>query len=453
MTALQAVVIPSSPLRTFRTLRRLVRNPMDAWPRAIYANPLVVTRLLGRRTAYVTDPDLLQQVLIEDAAKYIKGERMRRVLEPALGRGILIAEGAQWRQQRRTAAPVFRPARIDGFAPAFIAAARALRDRWLALPDGTEFDVAREMMHVTFDIILETMLSGRSGIDVDQAERSFRSFLETTGWAVAMAVLRAPDWLPYPGKGNARQARGYLRGVLAARLAERRRTGERHDDLLSLLLDSRDPETGDAMDDSMIVDNILTFVAAGHETTALALTWTFHLLGRHPEVAAEVLAEIASVTGGAPVEAAQLGALPYTRQVIQEAMRLYPPAALVLRQPTEPVQLGSVQLAPGDTVLIPIYALHRSPALWDAPERFDPTRFAPEAVKARHRCAYLPFGAGPRNCIGMGFALQEAVAILATLLPAVSLHAAAGFEPKPRLRVTLRPAHGMPMRRERRVPA
>jgi cytochrome P450 len=446
----KVVSIAPTLFGSFRALRRLVRNPMEAWPEAVYREKLVITHMFGRQTLFVTDPDMVQQVLVDDSDSFVKAEPMRRALEPGLGQAILTAEGTRWRMQRRVAAPVFRPGNVDGFVPAMIAAARAMRAQWAALPDGTKVDVPHEMMQVTFDIILETMLSGRGDIDVAAVDRSMRDFLESTSWAVALSALGAPLWTPFPGKRRAERAHRYLRQMVAKRVDERRHTGERRDDLLSLMLDAKDPETGEGLSDTSIRDNILTFVAAGHETTALALTWTFYLLSRHPDIEQRVLHEIDQVTGGAPLEAQNVPLLTYTRQVVMESMRVYPPVAMVVRQPTRDMVIGGVTVKPETNVFIPIYAIHHHELLWNDPDVFDPDRFAPEAVKARHRWSYLPFSAGPRICIGMGFALIEAVAILGTLLPAVRLEAPPDFVPTPKLRVTMRPKEGMVMEKKAR---
>ncbi len=449
-TAAMPVIAPNF-LGTLRTLRKLIRNPMEAWPDAVYSQPITVTRMLGRNTIFVCEPDLVQQVMVDDAESFIKAEPMRRALEPALGQGILTAEGARWRLQRRVAAPVFRPSHVNTFLPAMIHAAREMRRHWEATPEGTELEISREMMRVTFDIILETMLSGRGDTDVAKVETSIRDFLESTSWATALSALGAPMWTPFPGKGRSDRGGDYLRQMVSANIAERRGTGERRDDLLSLMLDAKDPETGEGLSDVDIRDNILTFIGAGHETTALALTWTFFLLARHPQVERRVLEEIDRVTGGAPLEAAQVADLTYTRQVIQEAMRVYPPVAMVVRQSIRPVTIGGIDVSPRDNVFVPIYAIHRHHRLWPDPTAFDPDRFLPDAVKARHRWSYLPFGAGPRICIGMGFALLESAAILATLLPAARLSVPSGFTPTPKLRVTMRPAEGMTMKFHKRA--
>jgi len=281
-------------------------------------------------------------------------------------------------------------------------------------------------------------------------ERSFADFLESTSWEVALSLLGVPAWMPYPGKGKSARGRHYLRAIVTQRVAERRKSGVRNEDLLSLLLDASDPETGEAFSDTEVIDNILTFIGAGHETTALALTWTFYLLSNHPEIEAKILAEISEVCGGSELQADQVARLEYTRQVVMEAMRVYPPVAAVGREVMAPFMMSEHQLQAGNRVLIPIYAVHRHKLLWENPEIFDPERFAPEAVKARHRFAWLPFGAGPRICIGMQFALLEAVAILGTLLPAVHLRVQPGYVPVPKSRITMRPAQGMPMTIEKR---
>jgi cytochrome P450 len=251
--------------------------------------------------------------------------------------------------------------------------------------------------------------------------------------------------VPYPGIRRARRARDRLHGEVARTIAARRGSRVPHRDLLALLMEARDPETGRAMDDRDIADNLLTFMLAGHETTALALTWSLYLLSIHPAVEAEVRHEIAEVAGGGPLSPDHLDRLALTRRVIQEAMRLYPPAPILARTAVEDVPLGEVLIRRGTNVYVPIYALHRHKALWSEPDRFDPDRFLPEAAKARDRYAYLPFGAGPRICIGMSFALVEATAVLATILRDVRLTLRPGHLPELRSRVTLRPANGMPM--------
>jgi cytochrome P450 len=230
-----------------------------------------------------------------------------------------------------------------------------------------------------------------------------------------------------------------------ARTVERRRArGEPGADLLGLLLQAKDPETGERLSDESLIDNLLTFVAAGHETTALALTWTLRVLADHPAVEARILDEIAGLGTDPAPEA--LDRLAFTRQVVLEVMRLYPPAPLIVRRTAEEVRLGDTVIPAGESVHVPVYALHRHQSLWDRPDVFDPDRFAPELTASRDRYAYLPFGAGPRVCIGMGLALTECLVILATLLPAFRFVPAKAEMPATQFRVTLRPKGGMKMK-------
>jgi cytochrome P450 len=200
------------------------------------------------------------------------------------------------------------------------------------------------------------------------------------------------------------------------------------------------------MTDEEIVDNLLTFIAAGHETTALALAWTFGLLAAHPEHAARMVAEIDEVSGGGPIEASHVERLAFTRQVVSEAMRLYPPAPMIVRTVEREIEVGGAALPAGSVVFAPIHAVHRHRTLWPRPDAFDPGRFAPEAVKARHRLAYMPFGVGPRVCIGATFAITEAVAILAVVAKALRLERVDPELPEPVMRVTLRPSRPLRMR-------
>jgi cytochrome P450 len=223
-------------------------------------------------------------MLADEAENFEKGEIARRGLGPVLGDAILTADGSRWRWQRHAVASIFRQERIRNFLPAMVAAAERTRNRWLSYPPGGEIDVAREMMRTTFDIILNTLLSERGGIDCDLMQQSITNYLEPTSWIIALAMVRAPRWVPYPGRHKARRARGHLHHVLDLLIDEAKRNPSNRDDLLSLLTNATDPETDTSMNDLDVRYNLLTFITAGHETTAVALTWTFYLLSLHPEV-------------------------------------------------------------------------------------------------------------------------------------------------------------------------
>jgi cytochrome P450 len=431
-------------------LIKVIRNPLDALPPEVFHDRLVHAEMLGRQRFHIVDPALIQETLVGNADALDKGPELVRSLGPALGQGLLTADGAHWRWQRQSAAPIFRHERLLAFLPAMLSVAGRARDAWLALPDGAEVDIAHEMMRTTFDIIVETMLSGRANIDVARVERAITHYLEPTGWVFALSLLNAPSWTPYPGRAKAQAASDYLRGEITRITQARRAAESRSGDLIDLLLSASDPETGRMMSDAEITDNLLTFITAGHETTALALAWTFDLLSRHPDCEARIVSEIETVTGGAPLHADHIGDLVYTGQVLREAMRLYPPVPIIARIATRPFTIAGLPAPVGSMIYVPIYALHRHTALWAHPNVFDPDRFAPAPSRERHRYAYLPFGAGARVCIGGGFAMMEGVAILATMLRATRLTSTTAEPPKPRMRLTLRPGKKLMMRLERR---
>ena len=443
---------PEGTLGTFNLLRTVIKNPMEIWPVSVYREPLVRWTVFGRDMIFVMAPDLVHEALVEKADAFDKGELMRRALKPILGEAILTADGARWRWQRRAAAPIFRQEMVLGYVPVMVAAAARTAQRLLA-GAGTQVNMSHEMMRTTFDVILETIFSGHASLDVVGIEEAITRYVESIGWITALALLRAPRGTPYPGYLKARRAGEYLKRVLAEVVTAQRASPVQATNLASQLMAATDPDSGRAMNDVDLRDNLLTFITAGHETTAVALTWTLYLLSLHPHVEERVVAEISSVVGAGAVGSEHIDKLAYTRQVFLESMRLYPPGAVLARAPTRDVQLGTEMIAQGTPVYIPIYTIHRHAALWSNPDAFDPDRFAPDAVKARHRYAYLPFGAGPRICIGASFALTEAVAVLATLLKSVRMRLVPGYVPQIKLRATLRPAAGMPMIVERRAVA
>ena len=442
----QSAVVPSGDglVTVDRSLAAMLvamlRDPLSALPPGVFDAPLVMERVAGRRRLHLLDPALIQDALVRHADDLVKTDDIRRVLGPALDEGLLTAEGAHWRWQRRGAAPAFAAARLGAFLPAMLAAAEATASRWAARGDGAVLDIGHETTVTTFDIIVATMLSGGAGLDVGRVERSVDDYLAPTAWVFALGLLGLPSWTPYPGRRRAAAAKRFFRGAMRAAVARRRAAPAGDDDLVSLLLASADPDTGRRMTDDELADNIATFIAAGHETTANGLAWTLHLLSRHPAEEERLVAEVRRVTGGGPVRPEHVGRLPYTRAVFEEAMRLYPPAPLIARQALRPFTLGPVRVEAGTALVVPIHALHRHRLLWEEPERFDPGRFSPERAGARHRYSFMPFGAGPRICIGAGFATLEAVAILAVLLGRFRLDSLGGPEPRPAMRVTLRPA-------------
>ncbi|MFN7023584.1 MAG: cytochrome P450 [Pseudorhizobium sp.] len=403
----------------------------------------------GEVAIWVADPALVHEALVKNADALCKGDQVRRALGPALGKGLLTADGSHWKWQRQSVASAFRPSALEQLQPVMIKAAEHARDRLVQLSAGP-VDIGHEMMRTTFDIIVETIMSGGHGIDVGRVERSITDYLEPSGWSFALGVVGAPDWVPYPGRRRAMAAADFLRTSLMRVINERRGSHEERQDLISILLAAKDPQTDRMMTNEEIVDNLMTFITAGHETTALGLAWTFDLLSRHRKVEAKVLAELAEISAGGAITAQHVPHLAYTRQVFSEAMRLYPPAPIITHTSLRDFKLGGFVVPAGTVLFIPIYAVHRHTSLWSQPEVFDPDRFSPEAAKERHRFAYMPFGAGPRICIGAGFAIMEAVAILAVILQKVSLAYITPRPPEPLMKVTLRPKRSLSMKVSRR---
>ncbi len=443
------VTPPAEPLRGLAFLAAFVRNPLEVAPQAVYEEDVVANPIGRMQRLWITAPALVKAVLLDERDKFQKQSQIR-LLSPLLGKGILTSEGAEWKWQRQASAPMFRHQDLLGFVPAFVRATEAVLERWRASPAGAVQAVDRDMTRATFDVIQATLLPSADRTVGTVLEESMALFQRAGGWGQLFAMAGAPHWLPRPGMVSGARGTVLLRRAVASMLRERReteaRSGTSPDDLMHRLMRARDPETGQTMNDEQLVDNLLTFYLAGHETTARALAWTLYLLALSPQWAAALEDEVARVTGGGPVESAHLDRLVLVQQVLKESMRLYPPVPLLSRQCVAPARLGAVEIAPGATVVMPIYAMHRHAKRWEDPDAFDPGRFAPEREAQIPRYQYLPFGAGPRICIGMAFAMLEATAMLATLLREARFAPVPGREPKPLARVTLQPGGGLPLK-------
>lgn len=422
---------------SFEEITSLLRNPIDLMPAEAFTERLVLTRTFGKVRAYVCDPALVRELLVGHADDLEKSAVTKRLLSPALGEGLLTAEGKHWRWQRQAVAPGFRPAALSSVLPDMIEGGLRTRDRWLKKPAGARVDLLPEMIDTTFEIILDTMLSGPSAIDSDAFERDVNDYLALTPWMFAQALIGLPQGFPHPGSKRARKAVADLKASVRKMLNERRAADTKHD-LVDTLMTASDPETGRRMTDEEIIENTLSFVIAGHETTASALTWTLGILARHPEHQDAIAEEVRRVTGGGVPTPEQITELDFTTRVASEAMRVYPPAGMIARRTLRDITLAGTTIPADSTAIVPIYAIHHNPKLWPDPEAFRPERFSPAESEGRSRFAYLPFGAGPRICIGNTFALNEAVAVLAILVSAFRIKSL-GPLPKPVLRVTMRP--------------
>jgi len=443
------VVPPAAPLTGLSFLSAFVRNPLEVMPQAVYEQDIVNNPLGKVQRLWITGPALVKAVLLDERDKFRKQSQIR-LLSPLLGKGILTSEDADWRWQRQASAPMFRQQDLQGFVPAFVHATETLLARWRAAPAGSVQQVDRDMTRATFDVISATLLPSADRTLAPVLERSMGSFQRAGGWNILFAMAGYPSWLPRPGWLRGARATLALRSSVGTMLAERRAIEEKSasspDDLMHRLMRARDPESGRSMNDEQLIDNLLTFYLAGHETTARALAWTLYLLAQSPEWTAALEEEIARVTGGAPVASAHIERLVLVQQVLKESMRLYPPVPMLSRQCVAATRLDGVEIMPGATVAMPIYAMHRHAKRWEDPDAFDPARFAPGREAQIPRYQYLPFGAGPRICIGMAFAMLEATAMLATLLQKARFGPVPGSEPQPVARVTLLPAGGLPLK-------
>ncbi len=435
-----------APLPLLRFLATFVRNPLETLTQSTYHDDITVVRRNGRTTLWVTSPSLIEEILLKQHESFPKTQIERRIFESTLGNGILTANGHDWRWQRRSAAPLFRHQELLDHVPAMSAAAEAQLRRWRTDALGDVRPVDRDMTDTTFDVFTRTILAGADPRHGEAIKEASARYLSWISWDVAWALVGVPRWVWHPGTLPTRRGAHQLRQAVARIIADRRtRSSEEGHDILGRLLAARHPDTGAPMPDELLIDNLLTFIEAGHETTAKALTWTLYLLARSPHWQRRIREEINTVCGKEPVSAAHIEGLTQTTAVLKESMRLYPPASVLTRETAGPVELGGVHLEKGAVVIIPIYAVHRHRKLWDDPDRFDPLRFTPQAEATRHRAQFLPFGFGPRTCIGMSFAMLEATAILATLVRGAHFAWDGKHLPQPVSRVTLQPSGGMPL--------
>jgi cytochrome P450 len=435
-----SVPLHNTPMGLLASARAGRENVLELIPEIATRQPMISGRT-GARWHMVMDPSALKHVLRDRVEDYPKSMVTKLILEQAIGDSMFVAEGADWLWQRRTAAPVFSHRNVAALAPVMTAAAERSSAR-IAAAHGRAADMFTEMVTATFEVISDVTFSGGEGFDRSAVQHAIEDYITHAAKVSVLDLLGLPGWVPRPGRIMAGGAMRQMKRIADDAIESRRKNGRRAvPDLLDLLLEGEDPKTGRKMSTSELRDNLLTFIVAGHETTALTLSWALYLCAFDPGVQQAARAEAQAVLGDRAATQADIAQLPLTRQIIDEALRLYPPAAFLSRSAQVADTLCGRDIKAGDTVILPIYALHRHHMLWDKPDHFDPSRFAdPKAIE---RFSYLPFGDGPRVCIGANFALQEAVIILATLLARHRFTAVAGKAPKPVMILTLRPQGGV----------
>jgi cytochrome P450 len=398
----------------------------------------------------IAHPDHVRHVLQDHWRNYPRSW-LYRFTKDVIGDGLVSTEGDVWRRQRRMVQPAFGPQKVAALAAAMTDATKEMLDRWATLYAGTgkPFDLAAEMIGLTLDVVGRTLL----GVDL-RGERERIGAAVTVGLAYLehriTKLASAPLAVPTPRNLRFRASRRVLDGIVYDIIRARREGGvDGRPDLLSLLLSLRDEETGATMTDREVRDHVITFIGAGHETTAIALAWTWYLLAQHPEAMARVREEVGRVLDGRVPTAADLPGLEYTRRVVAEALRIYPPVYGIVKGVVADDEIGGYPIRGGSMVVLSQYVTHRHPEFWPEPETFDPDRFLPERVAARPRFAWFPFLGGPHQCIGEGFAMMEATLVVAMVTQRFRLELAPGAAVKPKPMLSLRPDGGVPMVAER----
>lgn len=392
------------------------------------------------RMYLINHPELIRQVLVEDAPKYYKTRLTKALLKPSLGDGLLISDGERWRRQRKLIQPAFHAGRIAAYAATMTECAERAVAEWRP---GEARRTDHDMMELTLDIVIKTLFGEQlTPQERDDVGRSVDIGQKHVGESFK-TIFRMPDWAPTRANRENRWALDAINTIIARFIARFRETGQDRGDLLSMMLASTDD--GGGMSDAQARDEAFTLIVAGHETTANTLTWTWYLLSQHAEAETALHAELDRVLDGRTPTVADLPALPYTDAVIKETLRLYPAAYVTSREPQEDVRVGAFEVPRGRTILISPYVTHHDARWFDEPDAFRPERWLGDLEKRLPRFAYYPFGGGPRVCIGNAFALMEARLLLAALARRWRLTVAPGHRVELDPLVTLRPKHGMRM--------
>ena len=438
-TELAALPLPPGP-GPLASLLALGRNP------AVYFQKLFnrygpVVRWRGYMDMYLlNNPDDVRTVLTQAWPRFTKRNIDYRVLRQTMGMGLVTSDGEFWTRQRRLMQPMFHARVVNGFDRAINRATADLAARWRDRPADEAFALDREMSRLTFRIVGETLF----GAGIEEHADAVAELLDQTNVnpKTLSGLLTLWPWLPVPSNSRFKRQMKLFDDIVYGLIHRRRESGEERSDLLGLLLAARD-EQDQPMPDRQIRDEAITLLLAGHETSATALDWTFHLLGQHPEVEATLLDELTRVLNGAPATAADLARLPFLKQVVQESMRLYPPVWGLSRHAEQDAEFGGYRIPKDAYVVVMPYTLHRHPDWWENPETFDPGRFSPARSEGRHSYAYLPFSAGPRACIGIGMSMLEVQLVLAQLLPQFKVRTVPGHPVIPQPSVTYRPRFGV----------
>ena len=442
---------PLSPLATLRTARR---NLIAIFEEKCFEYQFFSSRVLSRQLFVCNSPDTVAEAFI---AKHDSFERktpqIRNALTPLIGSDAsFISDGANWRKRRRIVAPIVHVSHLPLYAPTMVEAANETAERWAALPDGSPLDALREMATLTAEIICRAVFGPRLGREhANMIVASFTEYQRVIGQVDLAYYLGLPDWVPRFHRPAVYRAAGRIHEVLdhIIRQCEAgHAAGE--NSMIRLLLEARDPETGEALDRTAVRNEAAVMFMAGHEGTANSLAWTWYLLSQAPDAEARLHAELAGVLGGRLPTLDDVPRLVFSRAVFEEALRLYPPVPFLGRQALRDETIRNRRIPEGSLLVVVPWLLHRHRRLWEQPDHFIPERFLPENAGSRERYSYIPFSVGPRVCTGAAFGMTEAILCLATLAQRTRLRLAAGAVVEPVCRLTLRPGKTLPMLVERR---
>jgi len=420
----------------------MARNPLEIWTTDHFNELAVSGKLLGQDFLVMHDPEGVRHFMVSNSANYGLTYIRKALFEPILGSGLLVAEGDLWKRTRRSLTPVFTVRHTQSFAPTMKAVAEervaTLRDK-----SGSVVGLSSEMLTLTLDILIACLFSEDTTLDVKKFSSNLDRLLVVAGAPHPLDLMEAPSWVPRIGRGEAIKIVAELRDQVNEILQQRRAVLDRGQDLpsdfLTLLLRAG-AEEGEPLSDDEVIDNLLTFLSAGHETTARSLTWAFYLLAKSPHDMAKVLEEISSVDLDTIEPHLWVEALPFLTAVLKESMRLYPAAPILARLALEDDLIGDLKVKKGTQIISSPWVLHRHPKLWCNPNDFDPTRFLGKEAASIQRFSYAPFGMGPRVCIGASFSMQEMIIVLALFVKNLNFHHIDDEEPQPIMRITIQPS-------------
>jgi cytochrome P450 len=447
------------PRKNKATIWKMFFSARHSWLDALYERSYQMRmgeiHLPGLDLYMVNEPDAVQQVMTDRADAFPKSPLLADALRPLLGDSIFTTNGSQWRRQRTMMNPAFEQARLQVAFPVMQAAVDTMMDRLAQLPDGAEHDMEIEMTHVTADIIFRTIFS--QAMEGDDARRIFRAFARFQALAPRLMLpsLFGVRWLVSPlDAWRSRRAAAEIRLLLAKLIRPRhadflQNSDDQPKDTLQAFMAARDPITDDPFSFDELVDQVAMLFLAGHETSASALSWACYLLAHREDIQVRMGAEVRALGSESPWQAGDLRSLELTRNVFRETLRLFPPVGFIARQASRACTLGTKQLDENATVVVAPWLIQRHRTYWHAPDEFDPDRYQQEASRSSLRDAYLPFGMGPRVCLGAAFALQEAALILGRLISGYRLEPLPGHNPIPVGRLTIRSANGVRLKLHR----